>query len=141
MSAEVLFSFVGERWWLTALADLVVRHLTDGKESFPRTLDHAITAGGRMALERAFANSQNRDLANAVRAVATSWEARTIAELAKRDGTAKPDLEQLAAELTAEIPKHVKLPTWLRDVSARTGLSADVILNLRNSFARRFDNG
>jgi len=133
--AEAVFSFVGSRWWLAALADVAVKHLTGGKHGFPRSMDQAMTTAGQLALAEAQAALTSQAMAPILRAVAEAWETRMIMDLAEREGGIKLNLDNAIDFIAKDIPDGMTLPEWINQVCVATGLTREQILALRANFS------
>jgi len=137
VGAEAAFLFIGERWWLQALADLVARHVTNGKYSFPRNVADATSLAGAAALSAIRSAADNTDLHAAIRHVVDGWEARLVLDLAERKGGVTIDIGSALSFIQAPIPDGVGLSEWLRDLAKATGLSSDQLLTLRRELYGR----
>jgi hypothetical protein len=139
--AEAVFAFVGERWWLASLADVVVRHISNGKATFPRSLTQAASIGGRLLFEQAANAIDSATLKRALQEAASFWESHVIIELAQRQGALNLDLAAAANLITQDIPEGESLPEWLSRMQHQTGYSRDRIMEMRNSFKEMMSDG
>lgn len=132
--AETVFAFIGQRWWLAAIADLVVRRATDNKFVFPRTLEHAVSLSGQALFEELTNHFKHSNAAPILREVGSYWETRAIMAQAAADGAFSVDVATAATIICQDIPPDMTLPQWIAKVRKETGYSEDRILALRTSF-------